>query len=126
MWILANEIVSRLGLHETLIAGVATLLLTVQSWLVWKKRPIGRLLALAIWVPAAMGIYSAVSGLLDTQELYSYLENAGAINAAQRDLMFARSHRGAVRILLVGMACTGVLWSLLWFGRSRKLAQAPN
>ena len=113
MWYLANEIVSRLGLQETVILIVATLLIAVYLLHVWRKRPIGLLLRLSVWVPLLMAMNAVRDGWHGTRELYSYLQQTGAINEVQRQLMFDRAIRGGIQTFVLGLVCSGILWHIV-------------
>ena len=112
MWYLANEVVSRLGLQETVILIVATLLIVVYLLQMWRKRPYGILVRLSVWVPTLMALNAVRSGWYSTRELYSYLQQAGAINEAQRQLMFDQAIRGGIRTIVLGLVCSAILWHI--------------
>jgi len=113
MWYLANAVVSRIGLQETAMLIVTMLLSGVYllSW-VWMKGPVGRL-GLGVWIPILMALNAVRGGWLGTRELYSYLQQTGAINEAQRELMFDRAIHGGIRTFVLGTVCSAILWQLV-------------
>ena len=125
MYYLANLIVSRVGLSETIILIVAgglgfVYLLLARSGLrfggaSWRGRFnfFLRFLPFGVAIPLLLSILAAVGGTRDFNRDMNLLQQAGAITQSQFLLMREHYYFSLVKLFFVGGASTFVLWVLM-------------
>lgn len=125
MYYLATEAVSRIGVPETvmLILGVGLSLVHLAQ--LRSRKPAGRILRLATWLPLIVALIAIKSNYALTRETYSYLQQQDAINAMQRQVLFQECYRGSTRLFLFGVGCSAAIWMLLG-SRSALVRDRPN
>lgn len=127
MYFLANEIVSRVGLEETVVLLFGVMLFGI--FLVWTRfapapGPVWRM---GVLIPLMVAILFIIFGWGEGTETIALLQESEALSSLQEELLYREMIAGSLRTIGMGVVTTAVLsWLVLKAPWRRERLQASQ